>query len=165
MIQKKIVKQMTNTSTQITKADLDPLEEVNNPNITQTLTPIEPTSEKPFTDEQIKNLNYLTKERGMDTKEAIGLIRSPANWEEFLTEARRGTILNNIDLIAKVQKLIEKKVGEGFPGTAKEGGVLLAILMDKTYGPTSERQGPMFNVAGKQVSIKVGFGFKPYQKK
>src|SRR3990167_456006 len=119
---------------------------------------------QPFTDEQIKNLNYLTKVKNVDVEEAIGLVRSPEKWDLYITEARRGTILRNIDLIEKVQKKIAEKIEAGFTGAAKEGGVLLAILQDNSFGQPSERNGPMFNVNGKNVGIKVNFDFKPQKK-
>ena len=128
------------------------------------LTPLQ-SVEIPFTTQQIKNLNYLTKDLNYEIEDAIALVRSDEEWNNFLTDSLKGSKLKNIELIDKVRAKIAEKTEQGFMEAAQKGGVLLAILMDKTYGSTSERNGPMFNVAGKQVSIKVGFGFKPYQKK
>lgn len=136
------------TTKLIKQDDLKPLQEV----------------ETPFSTEQIKNINYLIDERQIDVKEAVDIVRHDEEWNKYLIHSQQNSKLKNITLIDSVRKKIAEKVEMGFMEAAQKGGVLLAILMDKTYGQTSERNGPMFNVAGKQVSIKVGFGFKPYQK-
>ena len=121
--------------------------------------------EKPFSTEQIKNIKYLIDERQIDTKEAVEIVRSDEEWNNYLVQSQQGSKLKNITLIDNVRKKIAEKVELGFMEAAQKGGILLAILMDKTYGANSERNGPMFNVNGKNVGIKVNFDFQPYKKK
>ena|SRR3990167_6804831 len=136
-------------ATQLTKQDKTPfLQEV----------------ETPFSTEQIKNINYLIEERRIDVKEAVDIVRHDEEWNRYLNHSLQNSKLKNINLIEKIRAKIADKVEQGFMEAAQKGGILLAILMDKTYGATSERNGPMFNVNGKNVGIKVNFDFKPQKK-
>ena len=110
------------------------------------------------------NVDYLVEKHNLEWGEAMLLVKNEDEWNKFLTEIRKGTTLKSIELIAAVQSKIKEKVEQGFMEAAQKGGILLAILQDKTFGVPSNQTGPMFNVAGKQIIINTPW-FKPYKKK
>ena len=127
---------MTKDTTLIKSDGLDISQPLTATNLSTGLTPTEK-----------KNIEYLVEKHQFTENQAL---------EHELT---------NMDLISTLQRVAKEKAEAGFGESAQKLITGIAILMDKTYGDFTKQSGPMFNVAGKQVSIKVGFGFKPYQKK
>ena len=145
---------MSNTPTPAFSEGMTPLQPSVLPNLNTGLTPTEK-----------KNLDYLVEKQGYTENQALELVKNEEVYEVLKKQFKQNHELINIDLISTLQKVAKEKAEAGFGESAQKLITGIAILMDKTYGDFSKQSGPMFNVAGKQVSIKVGFGFKPYQKK
>ena len=112
-----------------------------------------------------KNLDYLVEKQEYTETQALELVKNEEVYEVLKKQFKQTHELTNMDLISTLQRVAKEKAEAGFGESAQKLITGIAILMDKTYGDFSKQSGPMFNVAGKQVSIKVGFGFKPYKKK
>ena len=112
-----------------------------------------------------KNADYLVDKHGLSLIQAIELVKNEEVYEVFKKQFKQKHEMTNMDLISTLQKMAKEKAEAGYGESAQKLITGIAILMDKTYGDFSKQGGPMFNVKGKQIQIKVGFGFQPYQKK
>ena len=145
---------MIKDTTLVKSDDLDILQSLTAVSLLSTLTPTEK-----------KNVDYLIDKQGYTENQALELVKNEEVYEVLKKQFKQTHELTNMDLISTLQRVAKEKAEAGFGESAQKLITGIAILMDKTYGDFSKQSGPMFNVAGKQVQIKVGFGFKPYQKK
>lgn len=144
---------MINSTAQVKSDDLDPIQGVTVPSLRPELTPTEQS-----------NVEYLTEKFSLTENDAIDLVKNDEQWSQFMKDLKKKTDLKDLALIDKVREKVVEKTDAGFLEAASKGAVVIAILRDKIFGQPSSQGGPTFNVAGKSVTIKTGFNFKPYKK-
>ena len=117
-----------------------------------------------LTDPEIRLRDSLMAEFAMDEEYATKLVKNDEDWQSFVKSQKKRDDVNKIKMMKRLFDATDRKVEYGSMEQAQKAVTAWAILSDKVYG-APQSPPPMFNVAGKEIKINLGWAFKPYGKR
>ncbi len=109
-------------------------------------------------------IDSMTATFSMSKEQAIETYFDESKWSEFVLQNQRRFQVMFASLAEPLKKEIELKIEKGSLEQVRAGMTALAIANDKWGGSGRSGQSPVFNVMGKQITIKTSFDFRPYNK-
>lgn len=107
-------------------------------------------------------VDILKSKFGMSEQTALETFFDQEKWMEWKSVQQRKLDIKDLEMATRLQDEVDTKIRSGSLGQVKEGFISLGVIRDKVLN--QQAKGPTFMVAGKSITIKTSFPFKPYSK-